>query len=131
MSFTLYASGDDRCEHCGRSDMDGSDQHIVNVTHNVNNMVEIMFKSAGITSVAKIAGSYYAERSWGRWEGWLLKEIKPLAQQCLTWLNDCEGTLEHMNPENGWGSTKCLRRVLCELISAESRWPNSRLVVSG
>lgn len=124
MSFDLYAESES-CSHCGH---EGESCNIANVTHNVNEMVEEMFKACGVNSVSRVAGDVgYPERSWGRWNGWPMAEVAPIAEKCLAWLNENEVSLKHLNPENGWGSTRCLARVLGALLEASRRYPSRKL----
>ena len=127
MSFDLYLYFDP-CSHCGRGDDD--ERWIGNATHNINPMVEAVFKGAGHESIVAIDGSY-ADRSWGRLHGRRGSDVREALGDMLAWFNANEDSLRAMDPPSGWGSTDCVRRILNALIEAIDAKPNARIRTSG
>ena len=128
MSFNIYVN-DAECPHCGRSG--GYHANIANVTHYINSMVEKVFEGAGLRGVtAKRKDSGYEARSWGRFHGHSYEDVFRWAVAMGAWFDEHEVELEPMNPPSGWGSTKCIRRVLTAIIRADAP-PNAVVEVSG
>ena len=115
MSFDLYLYFEP-CTKCGRA---RETIWVGNVTHNVNPMVEEVFKGAGHDGiVAAQSDSGYAERSWGRLHGHVASDVRVALGDMQAWFEANKKQLVPLNPENGWGSTDCVRRVLGDLIAA-------------
>ena len=127
MSFDIYLTWQP-CEACGR---DEAFMNIGNVTHNVNGMVEKVFEGVGSELVAADGESHYKDYSWGRFEGHVGGDVLPLLGLMMAWFRHNEDLLVPMNPENGWGSTKCVERILTSMIDAIKQYPKARIHTSG
>lgn len=127
MSFDIYSTRPP-CETCGSC---GEYRHIANATHNVNNMVEAMFKAVDMTLTALDGGGSYPSRSWGRWNGHRLADLLPHAEACQAWLRDHKDELLPLTPSNGWGSVGCLGRVLQAIAEEARENPNNKLEACG
>lgn len=123
MSFDVYIMVSS-CTECGG---DERTMYEFNITHNVNSIVDRCLVAGGATK-ARTGNSGYAERSWGRLEGWTVAEVTPIVDRALDEAIDPTNRAEFlaMQPDNGWGSLDGVQRVLKEfrdqLLCARPQW---------
>lgn len=126
MSFDLHLSSP-TCPCCGRFD----EHQDWNITHNVNDIVDLALKAAG-SPIAKV-DSGYAERSWGRLNGWKAKDLIPVLEDAYRYLLDLgnAGLLRFLEPPNGWGTLDNVKEVMGSILVACRRNPQGIFSANG
>lgn len=116
------------CSHCGRSEQTVFD---VNITHNVNKIVDICLTEASAT-VARVDDSY-SDWSWGRLHGWHAGDVVEILARAEEIMGDSarEEEFKALEPSNKWGSLTVTRQVLSELLAACRQYPNATIRASG
>jgi len=128
MSFDVYLEYPP-CATCG---CDGHSGGSFNLTHNVNTIVDRCLVAGGATK-AKRDEAGYAERSWGRLDGWTGAEALPIVTAAVVAAHDVARLEEFkaLEPENGWGSLESVQRCLTELLEMCATHPKARIRTSG
>ncbi len=132
MSFDIYI-----VKHCGEcSDpmcTEGRKVYSVNITHNVNDIVDQCFSMGGMPAESLININSYHQRSWGRLEGYACLDVLRFLRAALAAAND-PGNREmfvKMEPDNKWGTLESVQRVIGEVCKAAAENPNGRFNTSG
>jgi hypothetical protein len=128
MSFDIYLDLP-ACSHCGRSEQTVFD---VNITHNVNKIVDTCLREAGAT-VAKEGNSSYSDWSWRRLHRWRAGDAVKVLARAEEIMGDPtrEQEFKALEPSNKWGTLAVTQHVLSELLAACRRYPNATIRTSG
>lgn len=126
MSYDLSIEFD-ACPHCDRS---ADSIEVGNVTSNVSPIIEKVWKATDC-KLAPLGEGRRADDaySWKRLDGHRLSDVLPAIERALAWFDEYEYELQSLNPENGWGSTGCVRRILAALLDAAERGAGGRVRV--
>lgn len=105
MSYDIWV--EDRCEHCGRN---GESRESINVTHNLNGIVDQLLTLA--------FGAEGKTRSWSRLEGMDADLVVPILDSAIRGLRRDSARFRSLEPANGWGDVVHVMDALHEL----KRW---------
>lgn len=119
------------CDHCKRGDEQVAS---VNLTHNVNPIVDRCFVEAG-GPVAKSGAPTPKHAAWAWWRlsGWTAQDAIPVLERALETIDrtDLAEVFRGMEPSNGWGKTADVEEVMLGLLTACRQNPTAIIRVDG
>lgn len=117
------------CPHCREGGQPG---YQFNLTHNLNGLIDLWLVEAGAPK-ARLPGSGFEARSWGRLHGWVTEDAAPILALAVKASLDPARQAEYqaLAPANGWGSVAIAKRVLGEFYQACVDRPGELITASG
>lgn len=118
------------CAHCGRG---AADEYYgdLNLTHNVNGIVDRCLISAG-APLGERPERYYLDYSWGRLDGWRVEKALPILERAHqeSLKEERQGEFRALEPANGWGTLESVREVFGRLLDAARQAPPDAIITA-